>query len=124
LERGIESGSLVQLESRRGRLRVRALVTDRVSGKELYMPMNSAESPVNILTGSYTDPITHTPAYKETAVHLKVLDAHGESPMPRINSRFGRPTPQRGVEVERKWQRSDYRFPGQGLVQIKTKREK
>lgn len=123
LERGIESGSLVQLESRRGRLRVRALVTDRVRGKELYMPMNSAESPVNVLTGSYTDPITHTPAFKETAVQLKVLEEHGNSPMPRFNPRFGHPTPQRGVEVERKWRRPDYRFPGNGLVQIKTQME-
>src|SRR5260370_2627137 len=41
-----------------------ALVTDRVKGKELYMPMNSAESPVNLLTSSHTDRVTHTPAYK------------------------------------------------------------
>jgi len=35
---------LVQLTSRRGRLRVRAVVTDRVHNGELYMPMNSAET--------------------------------------------------------------------------------
>jgi len=28
-----------------------------------------------------------------------------------VNHRFGHPTPQRGVEVERKWQRPDYRLP-------------
>jgi formate dehydrogenase major subunit len=46
----------------------------------------------------------------------------GESPLPRINSRFGHPTPQNGVEVERKWKRSDYAPPGNGngLVQLKT----
>src|SRR3954453_5706001 len=88
-KRGIESGSLVQLTSRRGRLRVRALVTDRVQGSELYMPMNSAENPVNVLTGSHTDPPTHTPAYKETAVKMQVLREVGENPLPRINSRFG-----------------------------------
>src|SRR5947207_1569072 len=59
-ERGIQSGSLVQLTSRRGRLRVRAVVTDRVHNGELYMPMNSAENPVNVLTGSHTDTVTHT----------------------------------------------------------------
>ena len=120
-ERGIESGSLVQLTSRRGRLRVRALVTDRVQGNELYMPMNSSESPVNVLTSSYTDPVTHTPAFKETAVKLEVLERVGASPMPRTNPRFGRPTPQRGVEVERKWKRTDYHLPGNGLVQIENK---
>src|ERR1700704_5647010 len=72
-ERGIQSGSLVQLTSRRGRACVRAIVTDRVHNGELYMPMNSTESLVNILTSSYTDPVTHTPAYKETAVQMLVL---------------------------------------------------
>src|SRR6202790_5047544 len=92
-ERGIESGSLVELASRRGRVRVRALVTDRVQDGQLYMPMNSTESPVNLLTGSHVDPVTHTPAYKETAVHMQVLEPKGESPLPRINPRFGHPTP-------------------------------
>jgi formate dehydrogenase major subunit len=117
-ERGIQSGTWVQLTSRYGQVRVRALVTDRVQGKELYMPMNSVESPVNRLTSSYTDVVTHTPAYKEASVHLDVLQEVGESPLPRINHRFGHPTPQRGVEVERKWKRSDYHVPGNGLVQI------
>jgi formate dehydrogenase major subunit len=119
-ERGIQSGTWVQLTSRYGQLRVRALVTDRVQGKELYMPMNSVESPVNRLTSSHTDAVTHTPAYKEASVHLRVLPEIGESPLPRINHRFGHPTPQHGVEVERKWKRTDYRMPGNGLVQIQT----
>jgi formate dehydrogenase major subunit len=99
---------------------VRALVTDRVQGKQLYMPMNSVESPVNRLTSSHTDAVTHTPAYKEASVHLRVLPEVGESPLPRINHRFGHPTPQHGVEVERKWKRPDYRVPGNGLIQIQT----
>ncbi len=116
-ERGIQSGTWVQLISRYGQVRVRALVTDRVSGHELYMPMNSPDIAVNRLTGSHVDPSTNTPAYKESSVRLKVLE-HGENPLPRINWRFGHPTPQQGVEVERKWKRSDYRMPGDGLVQI------
>src|SRR5262249_2034873 len=116
--RGIEDGSLVRLTSRRGALRVRAVVTDRVRDGELYMPMNSTESPVNVLTGSHTDPATHTPAFKETAVKLEVLDRVGETPLPRNNFRYGSPTPQHGVEVERKWRRADYRIPGNGLVHI------
>ena len=46
-ERGIQSGTWVKLTSRYGEVRVRALVTDRVRGKELYLPMNSTDSPVN-----------------------------------------------------------------------------
>jgi formate dehydrogenase major subunit len=111
-ERGVQSGSWVQLFSRYGNLRVRTLVSDRVRAKQLYMPMNSSETPVNLLTGSHTDRVTHTPAYKEASVRMVVLSETGESPLPRINSRFGHPTPQFGVEVERKWKRADYRMPG------------
>ena len=117
-ERGVQSGTWLLLTSRYGQVRVRALVTDRVSGRELYMPMNSTESPVNRLTSSHTDPTTHTPAYKETSVHMEILSEIGESPLPRVNPRFGHPTPQHGVEVERKWKRPDYRIPGSQPVQI------
>ncbi|MGD0740007.1 MAG: formate dehydrogenase subunit alpha [Terracidiphilus sp.] len=119
-ERGIDSGALVELDSRYGKVTVQAVVTSRVRGKELYMPMNSVEEPVNRLTSSYTDKATHTPAYKETAVRMTVLKPDGANPLPRTNWRFGTPTPQKGVEVERKWARSDYREPGQNLVQIKS----
>jgi formate dehydrogenase major subunit len=113
-ERGIQSGTWVELTSRYGHVRVRALVTDRVHGTDLYMPMNSTESPINRLTGSHTDPVTHTPAFKQAVVRMRVLADVGESPLPRTNHRFGHPTPQDGVEVERKWRRSDYRLPGSG----------
>jgi formate dehydrogenase major subunit len=76
---------------------------------------------VNRLTSSCTDKVTHTPAYKETSVHLTVLSQKGDNPLPRTNPRYGHPTPQMGVEVERKWARSDYHLPGNGLVQIETR---
>jgi formate dehydrogenase major subunit len=111
-ERGLKDGTWVQLISRYGKVRVRTLLTDRVRGKELYMPMNSSESPVNRLTSSHADIVTHTPAYKEASVRLEILRDPGESPLPRTNHRFGNPTAQKGVEVERKWKRADYRLPG------------
>lgn len=112
-ERGITDGSLVRLVSPRGALKVRALVTERVQGHELYMPINSATTPVNVLTGNDVDRATHTPAYKELAVRLEVLEPHGISPLPRTNPRYGHPTPTTGVEVERKWARADYRSPAE-----------
>ena len=118
--RGIQTGSWVRLTSPQGEVKTQVLVTTRVTGNELYMPMNSVQEPVNRLTGSHTDKATHTPAYKETSVSLTVLNHAGESPLPRTNSRFGHPTPQRGVEVERKWARSDYREPGSEFIQIGT----
>ena len=119
-ERGIRTGALVELDSRYGKVTVQAVVTSRVNGKELYMPMNSVAEPVNRLTSSYADKATHTPAYKETSVRMTVLNPSGRDPLPRGNSRHGAPTPKRGVEVERKWARADYHQPGQNLVQIEN----
>ena len=120
-ERSIQSGTRVELTSRYGQVVVRALVTDRVHGKQLYMPMNSSESPVNRLIGSHTDAVTHTPAYKEASVRMRVLPEVAEPPLPRINHRFGHPTPKPGVEVEKKWARPDYSIPGPALVQLQIK---
>ena len=123
-ERGLTSGRFVQLTSPYGRVKVRVLVTDRVQGKELYMPLNSTDQPVNLLTSSHVDRSTHTPAYKETSVHMTILPEQGENPLPRKNFRYGTRHPQMGVEVEQKWQRSDYHLPGtqasDKLVQIKS----
>ena len=121
-ERQIQSGTWVRLISPYGQVRLQALVTDRVRGRELYMPMNSIESAVNRLTSSDADPVTNTPAYKDAVVRMEVLGEVGESPLPRRNHRFGHPTPRRGVEVERKWQRADYHPPGHAvLLQIENK---
>jgi formate dehydrogenase major subunit len=121
-ERSVETGNLLEITSPYGAVQVKALVTERVHGNQLYMPMNSVEQPVNRLTSSHTDKATHTPAYKETAVHMRVIANGLESPLPKTNPRFGHPTPQQGVEVERKWKRADYRKPGAELVQIETNR--
>jgi formate dehydrogenase major subunit len=121
-ERGITSGRHVQIKSPHGQVKLQVVVSDRVQGKQLYMPLNSVEDPVNKLTSSHTDRATHTPAYKETAVSMTVLPEQGESPLPRANFRNGTRTPQSGVEVERKWARADYHLPGSQaadkLVQI------
>ena len=121
-ERGIETGRWVRLRSKYGQVKVRVLVTDRVQGKQLYLPLNSTEQPVNRLTGAGIDRATHTPAYKETSVQMIPLEEQGVNPLPWTNFRFGHRTPQNGVEVERKWQREDYRLPGTApddkLVQI------
>lgn len=123
-ERGITTGRHVQLTSPYGRVRVQVLISDRVKGKQLYMPLNSVEEPVNLLTSSHIDRATHTPAFKELSVHMTLLPEQGESPLPRQNFRFGTRTPQTGVEIERKWAQPSYRLPGtvsgDELVQIKS----
>jgi formate dehydrogenase major subunit len=124
-ERGITTGRHVQLTSPYGIVKVQVVVTDRVQGKQLYMPINSVIEPVNRLTSSHTDRNTHTPAYKETTVLMTLLPERSKdnkSPIPRTNFRNGHRTPQSGVEIERKWARADYHLPGttpgDKLVQI------
>jgi len=125
-ERGLESGQLVQLESPYGFVRVKVLVTERVFGKQMYMPLNSSTHPVNRLTSSHLDRATHTPAYKELSVKLTLLPEKGPSPLPWENFRFGHRTPQDGVDVAAKRARADYHVPGSlpqdKLVQIETMR--
>ncbi len=109
--REIETGDWVRLVSRRGAVKVQALVSTEVHNGELFMPMTSSEHAVNFLTSNVVDPDTHTPAYKEVAVRMEKLGATGKRPLPATHSRYGNPTPQRGVEVERKWDRPDYALP-------------
>jgi formate dehydrogenase major subunit len=116
--RGLESGRWVKVMSRDGEINLRALVTDRVSGNQVYAPLNSQKQPINTLTSNNVDVVTHTPAYKETPVKIQALPHLDRSPLPRTNHRFHNPTPQSGVEVERKWARPDYRMPGANLVRI------
>jgi formate dehydrogenase major subunit len=123
-ERKITSGQWLQVTSRVGSIKVKALVTARVTGKEVYLPLTSQSGPVNVLSGGAVDRATNTPAYKETSVNIKVLPDKGPNPLKTSNFRYsGTRTPQTGVEVERKWKRSDYKVPGSGeLVQINTGR--
>jgi formate dehydrogenase major subunit len=124
-EKGLKDGSMVRLSSEYGEVDVPVVVTDRVSGPQLYMPLNSITQPVNHLTGPKVDRATHTPAYKEISVEITVLPEMRPHPLPPSNFRHGHPTPQSGVEVERKWKRADYALPGsldgKQLVQITTK---
>jgi formate dehydrogenase major subunit len=110
-ERGLEEGEWVKLSSRRGSLRTQVVVSEQVRDGELYMPVCSSEERVNVLTTSESDPEVFTPAYKEAVVKLERLGSKGRSPVPPTNPRNGHPTPQSGVEVQRKWQRPDYTLP-------------
>ncbi|MCI4060763.1 hypothetical protein MMK25_35410, partial [Bacillus cereus] len=78
-ERNVKDGCLVDLASPFGKFKVQALVNDRVTGKELYLPMHASvnEEAINILTGTATDLFTCTPAFKQTLVKMRVLREKG-----------------------------------------------
>ncbi|MBS2969186.1 formate dehydrogenase subunit alpha [Metabacillus sp. KIGAM252] len=109
-ERGVEDGSVVRLVSPFGAVKLSVLITDRVKGKEIYLPMNSVdkETAVNFLTGPIYDTETNTPAYKQTKVRMEVLGEKREMPLPSTNPRNKKRYPQNGVEAERKWARPGY----------------
>ncbi|MVW70070.1 formate dehydrogenase subunit alpha [Bordetella sp. 15P40C-2] len=108
-ERGIRDGTWLRVSSRRGSVEVPALVTDRVHGNVLFMPIHQGKPGLNLLTGEHHDPDVNTPAYKETAVKLEILDRPGAgSPLPDYNFRYGRRTPISGVPVQQKWAQHDY----------------
>lgn len=112
-ERGIEDGTKVRLMSPYGKVKVDCIVTERVTGNQLYLPMNTnGEGAINHLTSSHADKDTDTPAYKEVSVKMDILKPEGESPLTTKNHRYGNPQPQIGVNVKEKWARSDYKFPG------------
>ncbi|CAG7643743.1 Putative formate dehydrogenase [Paenibacillus solanacearum] len=109
-ERGVKDGTLVRLESPYGAIKLRAVVSDRVEGKSIYVPMHSTshESAINLLTGGAVDVQTHTPAYKQIKVRMQILELEGSNPLPRTSPRYKKRHPQNGVEVQRKWNRPGY----------------
>ncbi|MCP2034224.1 formate dehydrogenase major subunit [Planomicrobium sp. HSC-17F08] len=108
--RDILDGSIVRLVSPYGAVKVPVVVTSRVQGNELFLPMHSTnkERAINFLTGPATDQRTNTPAFKQTKVRMEVLQRDGHNPLPKSNHRTKKRHPTRGVEVERKWRRPDH----------------
>ncbi|MFD1361544.1 formate dehydrogenase subunit alpha [Lentibacillus salinarum] len=117
-ERGINEGAEVKLISEAGEVTGTVHITDRVSGRELYLPLNdNGKTAVNYLTDNTVDKDTDTPAFKEIAVKMEIIKKKGRSPLPPNNYRRGDPQPQIGVQPERKWRRDDYIFPGSQVKQ-------
>ena len=65
----------VELASRRGRLTVRARLTDRVNPGVVFLSFHFDEVPTNELTSDYLDTLACTPEYKVTAVRVASAEA-------------------------------------------------
>ena len=94
-------------------------VTDRVKSKEIYIPLNNNamkhgdHGAINLLTNSDVDKDTDTPSYKRTSCRMEVKTRRGKSPLNPTNFRVDKHRkPQYSVQVENKWAREDYVFPG------------
>ncbi|MCK6259105.1 formate dehydrogenase subunit alpha [Fictibacillus sp. KIGAM418] len=110
---GMEEGSTIRMENPSGETVARVHVSPEVFGNEMYLPLNdNGKSAINYLTNNDTDKDTNTPAYKEIPAKVEVLEKKGDSPLPLFNYRRGHRNPQPGVNVQKKWDRSDYIYPG------------
>lgn len=109
--RGLNEGDRVKLISRRNEIEAPVLITDRVDGNNLFLPIHATKGNVNLLTGDHADDAVDTPAFKEIAVRMERISRGDKSPLPPGNFRHWPNNPARGVEVERKWQREDYAEP-------------
>lgn len=67
---GIRDGSRVVLESRHGRIEVRARVSNIVPRGVVFVPFHFAEAAANALVGEEKDPESGIPAYKVVAVRI------------------------------------------------------
>lgn len=74
LKLGIEDGEMVRLESRRGAITTRALVTETVKRGLVFMPFHFAEAAANRLTNTALDPIAKIPELKVCAVRVSKLE--------------------------------------------------
>jgi len=71
---GIEHDGWVAVASRRGEVKAKALVTDRVPPGMVYMPFHFREASANVLTNDALDPVAKIPEFKVCAVRLERVD--------------------------------------------------
>lgn len=67
----IDNGDWVKVSSKRGKIKVRAKVTERSQKGNVFMTFHYSKALTNLLTSEHRDPITGTPEYKVTAVKIE-----------------------------------------------------
>ena len=71
---GISDDQMVEVSSRRGKVKVRARVTDTITPGTVSMTFHFAETPTNVLTSPELDTVAKTPATKVCAVSIVGLE--------------------------------------------------
>jgi len=70
---GIVDGEMIRVKSRRGEVKVKAKVTDRMPKGIVWMAFHFREACANWLTNPAFDPVTQTAEYKACAVAIEKL---------------------------------------------------
>lgn len=68
---GVEDGQLVDVVSRRGRVRCRAMISRQVRRNSIWMPFHFPEAQTNLLTTDAGDAVTGTGEYKVCAARIE-----------------------------------------------------
>jgi predicted molibdopterin-dependent oxidoreductase YjgC len=72
-EIGVENDELVEVFSRRGKIKVRVKTTDTCPPGVVSLTFHFSESPTNVLTNAALDPVAKIPETKVSAVRIKKL---------------------------------------------------
>ncbi len=70
---GIEDGELIEVSSRRGRVRAKTKTTEKSPVGVVFMTFHFSETPTNILTNPALDPVAKIPEFKVCAVKLNKI---------------------------------------------------
>lgn len=68
---GVADGELVLVQSRRGEISIKALITERVPQGVIFIPFHFAECAANVLTNPALDPVAKIPEFKVAAVRIE-----------------------------------------------------
>jgi len=74
----VTDGTALEVRSRHGVASLTARVTDVVADGVVFATFNDPSVAINYVTGQGRDAVTHTPAYKRTAVSLRATNGPGE----------------------------------------------
>jgi len=66
-------GDWVAVSSRRGRITIQTLITERVKERAVFIPFHFAEAAANVLTNPAVDPSAKIPEYKICAVRVEKI---------------------------------------------------
>jgi formate dehydrogenase major subunit/formate dehydrogenase alpha subunit len=81
-ELGIEDGQIVDVVTRRGRVRCRAMHSKQVRRNTIWMPFHFPAARTNELTTDAGDAVTGTGEYKVCAAKLEPVDEHSQHSFP------------------------------------------
>jgi predicted molibdopterin-dependent oxidoreductase YjgC len=70
----IKDGDWINVSSRRGKVKTKIKITERVDERAVFMSFHFAESAANFLTNDALDPVAKIPEYKVSAVKIEKIE--------------------------------------------------